>query len=235
MEPPGLGGLPRRAAAALAAVVILLLQLKGWGYHRLPIKSFLIFSFGVFVLGVILNGLPARMLDWRRRWSVLAVYLLVLALVIFSYGSQRSPLYHYVKTPLFVATEQLFPGKPVFLLSGKLRYTFPWVFMQDRVWCSRFPSMWLLRTIHVALSRTELARQRDKLLKKKKKMISMMLADIMRCRPAFMLVDATIDNSLGRGKFSYLALFQSEPALEALRQEYRPAGQLENFKIFALR
>jgi hypothetical protein len=223
------------ALLAVAAVAIFALQEKGWKYQYFPLVAFVLFSSAVFILGSLSEPIPAGAIGRRTRWSIAAAGLLLVAMLLPHSEPAWSKLDYYKRLPVYAETERMAPGRPVLVISAGLSAAFPWVLMQNRVWPSRFPSMWLLKSIDSALSHTANRARREKLSTLRQQIAGMLLEDIERYRPALVLVDINTADRFSNGSFSYLAYFQSAPSFAAIREKYRRTGQVDHFAIFSPR
>ena len=223
------------ALVAVAAVAIFVLQEKGWKYQYLPLMSFLLFSSAVFILGSLFERLPADRIGRRTRWSIAAGGLLLVAIFLPQGEWKGNKLDYYEHQPVYVQTAGMAPGQPILVISSGLRAAFPWVLMQKRIWPSRFPSMWLLKSIDFDLSHTADRARRERLSALKQQLAAMLLKDIEHYRPAFVLVETATFDPFSKSAFSYLKYFELAPSFAPIREKYRRTGQVGSFAVFSPR
>lgn len=132
------------AAVAVAAVSVVL-QHKGWWYHRLPIPVF------GGVAGVLTVAMAARWIEsGRSRPAVLfpAFAFLAVGAVLFCAASLQGVMAakrtQMVQSPLYARLASLPPGAPVYAFSADVGKAFPLVPMAGAAWASRFPHLWPL-------------------------------------------------------------------------------------------
>lgn len=223
------------ALVAVAAVTIFVLQAKGWKYQYFPLVAFVLFASAVFFLASFSEQMPANAIGRRTRWFAAAGGLLLIAILLPRIEPYWSKLDYFKRQPFYVEMKRMAPGQPILVISSDLNAAFPWVPMQNRVWPSRFPSLWLLKGVDFALSHTVDRARRERLSTLRQQIVRMLRDDIERYRPALVLVDMNTDDRWTKGQFSFLAYFQSAPSFAPIREKYRRTGQVDHFAIFSRR
>lgn len=129
-------------AVAVAAASVML-QHKGWWYHRLPMPIL------GGMAGVLAVAMAARWVDsGRSRPAVLFPAFAVLAVgaVLFAVepvrGLMAKDRARLVQSPLYTRLAALPPGTPVYAFSANVGRAFPLVPMAGAAWASRFPHLW---------------------------------------------------------------------------------------------
>jgi len=218
----------------VVASIIFVLQRKGWGYQFLPAKFSLALLISVFAVFHISAAETAQF--WRRPLlgyvSTLCVVLMGILPVARDIWRDYHRTLHYHTAPLTQAVRITRPGEPLFIFSVDVGDAFPMVLLENRVWASRFPSLWPIPGIVNGLAVAATAQQRERLQSLRQGMIEKTLTDFRRYRPGLVLVLADLQNRWIKTQFGFLKFYRADPAFDALWRGYRPAGRVGKFELY---
>lgn len=224
--------------AALAGVVITLVQGKGWPYHRLPLESF------VLVLGAILLDQafdafgPAA--AHRRRHAIAA---LVASVVIGCYYTSGLLRETFLRQGTFAQSQagQLLERYgaeaargPVLILSPGIYPHYPFLNYAGSPMAMRFMSLW---PIQGAYSRCtddgRLYRLPAQMGRTEAYAYQAVIEDFVRNKPHLVIVDKQPGIRICHGQgFDFLDYFSRDPVFAAHWRPYRLLEEFDRYRIF---
>lgn len=203
---------------AVAGLVTLVLQGKGFSYHYLP---------GIFATMALMGLATVRLWrGWRRRLprpAALALGFALLIPVLHVFGSHVSAVVYQPRSRIlglefFQTARQLAAGQSFLALDTTLGPSFPTVTMIGADWASRSPHQWLIPGI-VGLENGD-AEERRRAAAYKTVAIDMMVEDLERYRPRIVAVNVGAEHDPIEGPFDFLAFFGADPRFAKLWSEY---------------
>jgi hypothetical protein len=173
--------------AALAFVLCVIWQNKGWAYHTLPTSLLLALASIELVAPAVSGRAITRKLSQRQKWTIPAAPIILIVLQTLMSGPYRNDL-------ALVSAEVIAryaPGGSVFVMSSNLSVGFPMVLETKTTWASRFATQWLLpqivRAEKEAQSLTDQRREQVKQLAKYD--VDVTVADFEKFKPDIVFVD----------------------------------------------
>lgn len=126
--------------AALAFLLCVFWQDKGWAYHTLPANVMLALAAIELLTATVSGRTTAKGLSRRQKWTITAApILLILGQTLLS-----GPYYNKSALDLAKFIEKYAPHGSVFVMSSNLSAGFPLALDAHVTWASRFPTQWLL-------------------------------------------------------------------------------------------
>ncbi len=221
-------------AAAIGALVAVVIQNKGWGYHYYPARVALFVLLAMFLAAFAAKFDPSPVLPRSRRQGIrglpVSIAVLVIALWHLSGGHHRLDRYH--KAPLTKMVRATKPGASIFIFSTYIGDGFPMVILEQRAWASRFPFMWPLPGLVHQLSAARTTPRREHLLSLRRHTIQMTVADFQRYLPDLVIVRVDLSRFRFKEPFDFLEFYRTDPAFEAIWRRYRSAGRVSNFELY---
>jgi hypothetical protein len=218
---------------AIAALLIYVVQMKGWGYHVLP-ATMLAWA----ALGLLLVVRAARALRIGAA-PVLALGLALAAAIVAAFQLQaaasRDDSIRAEIAPLIELLRREAKGAPALFLSTHLPYGFPVVNYAGATWPYRYhhllPLPGLYHGYQPAPSRA--FRAPDEMDPVEAQFFATMVEDALRFPPRVILVDQRRQfppiSELG---FDFLAYFRQDARFDRLFASYRHAGQVSRQDVY---
>jgi len=219
-------------AAGLGAVVAFLAQRKGWDYHFLPARSFLLLASGLALLRAGRAAFEPRLahrskVPFGRLMSAVAVAMMlgVSALMVRRTNNINGGHWAGQFGRLQALFESLRPeARPlsVATFSLELYPALPVTEVMNGEWASRFSCLWMVRAIEAR----ERAGGDDALPQHsgRSDLIAAVAEDLRRRRPTFVLIEEGRSRVLDE-------IVAAEPVQDALRA-YRRAAQLDELGVW---
>lgn len=229
------------AVAALACVVIAVVQGKGWPYHVLPAESF------VLLLGAVLlcEFLDARVPAVHQRRSIsLTVFLVTFMLASYYVCVLTRPTFS--RQAAFSRSQagqllQRFGGLagegPMLVLSPGIYPHFPVVNYAGTKMAMRFMSLWPIQgSYEKCLPDGRMFRDPADMSRAEAFAYRAIAEDFNRYRPKLVIVDKQPGIPMCGGKdFDYLAYFRRNPLFEASWHRYRLLAEFDRYWIYVRR
>lgn len=220
------------ATAGLGAFLAFIAQGKGWEYHFLPARSFLILSagFGVLAIG---HAAAQFWLGARLQYVLMQATTIVCAVVVLGIGSMAvrratrinsSPRTREVAA-LRSMLEDLRPGvgpSSLAALTVELYPASPVAELMGANWASRFSCLWMIPAIEAREREGGTAAEPQN--SGRQFLESAVLDDLVRRRPTFLLIEDSRSYVLDE--------LVSAPAMQDALREYRRAGQLGALQVW---
>lgn len=207
------------AAALAAAILIYLLQFKGWTYHLFPVAG----------LTVLLAATLLLRSTGKAEARLLTIGVPLAALLVALSPALRGS---YRPAPVTTAlAEAVTSGDKVLLLGENVWLSYPLIQEAGAVPTGRFPALWPLPGASiVAHDRNHPDRNSAiALLRRIRRAIA---DDFVRHRPDVLVVDERPYKTYYRGPFDYLAFLSAEPDFRRNMQGYRDEGAIRGFRIY---
>jgi hypothetical protein len=227
--------------SALCFWIIYLVQMKGFSYHRFPVRTAMIVGLGSMVLFALDDAkTKGRTKDLRvalgsSSVSVLFVFMLVWLVMTGGYWN------------LFIRQGGLSAMKAHAASGARSLYVF-----SSHVWeafpasnyarlrtVSRYPTQWLLpglmrREANAGASIS--AADRRRIEKIKRFVLESVIEDFRRGKPDLVMVDVRANKPYFDGiSFDYLAYFKKDPRFAAIWSHYRLASTMKGFEYYRRR
>jgi hypothetical protein len=234
--------LPRLAAvAAFAAVVIAMVQGKGWPYHALPGESFVL----LLAAALLCEAFDAQAPRLQQRRS-LAPTLLLVALMLGSYYISaltrdtfwRQARFHDSQAgQLLERFGKLAAQGPMLVLSPGIYPHFPVVNYAGTKMAMRFMTMWPIQGAYQkCLPDGRMFRNPAEMAPAESFAYHAIAEDLNRYRPKLVIVDKQPGILMCGGKdFDYLAYFRRNPLFEANWQRYRLLAEYDRYWVYVRR
>lgn len=208
---------------ALTALVIYLVQAKGWRYHRIPIAVC-----GSLALSWITLELMRARQHW---WPVVPAGLaaLVLLVPVLQHGPYRNNTYHHV-TQYFSCP---MGERTVQVLSAKVSDSFPMANYAGAMPSNRAPALWLFPGAASMLETRTSADERAPFEATLQQARALALEDFFRTAPQLVVVDTHPDKMYFNGAaFDYIDYFSEDAAFAKAWSAYAHVGTVDNLEIF---
>ncbi|MDY0872296.1 hypothetical protein [Dongia rigui] len=211
------------------ALVLFVVQGKGWEYHALPIHLFL--WAGVIV--IFIANLPA--IAARSKFPALLGLMLVVVPVLLTEWAWRLGMYDRIRYEQFVEDVGIrqfaHPGDAVQFLTLTQSLPFPMVLHEKYVWALRYPALWPLGGIFSRAGQktdvTEPANRAAIAL-----VATQIAEDIARYRPRVIVVDDRENQPYLPTSFHFLPLLREVAAFDAAWQDYTRASETAAYQIY---
>jgi hypothetical protein len=226
------------AAASCAAILVYVLQRKGWRYQALPMKIL-----ATTALGVACCGLLGPYLASRARWQMgLAVALAAVAATTFA-GVRDSLADEHERDAEIPALVTLVSSLPqprhALFFSTHLLYAFPVVPYAGATWPYRYYHLMPLPGLYrdfdpVAAGRS--FRTPEEMDPTEARFFATVVNDTLRFPPQMILVDrhpqyAPLD-SIG---FDFIAYFRQDPRFARVMDDFRYVGRVSHHDVYVRR
>jgi len=222
------------AAAAIGALIAVVIQNKGWGYHYYPARVALFVLLAMFLAAFAAKFDPSPMLPRVRRQGFrglpVSIAVLVIAYWHLSGGHHTLDRYHHAPLTQMVRTTK--PGASIFIFSNYIGDGFPLVILEKRAWASRFPFLWPLPGLVHQLSTARTTPRREHLLSLRRHTIKMTVADFQRYHPDVVIVRVDLSSFGFKEPFDFLSFYRTDPAFEEIWRRYRLAGRISNYELY---
>ncbi len=214
------------------ALLLFLLQGKGWEYHALPIKLFLWTGLAV----VFVANLPRLvMLSKYPALTSLAVLLVPVMLTQWAWQIGIKDRVRYEQFVEDIGIRRFAkPGDPVLFITATQSLPFPLVLHENYVWALRYPAIWPLAGIFARESlQPELTDPND--ITAAGRVADEIAADVVHYRPKVIVIDdRKIQPYLPTG-CHYLPLLQRFDAFNAAWANYELGSSTTDYAIYVRR
>lgn len=220
--------------AVVVAAASVMLQHKGWWYHRLPMPIF------GGMAGVLAVAMAARWVgSGRSRPAVLFPAFAVFAVGAVLFGAEparglmNKDRARLVQSPLYTRLAALPPGTPVYVFSANVGKAFPLVPMAGAAWASRFPALW-------SVSGYVWARDNDALSPERRAELAAqarrsVFEDFTRNRPHVVLVERGGLQQGFREPFDFVAFFRADERFSRLWLNYEYFDSADGMDVYLRR
>jgi len=167
-------------------VILYFYQQKGWHYHLLP--AFILTSFSFFyILIVYIN---------KENYKFTALGAILILLI--SFENRYINRYQYISNIL----NNFKPHSKVLILSTDIARGLPLVVQSHHLWCSRFPSLWMLPKVAKDPSKRSLQNYMNNAIYK----------DMLKYKPDYIITDQFVYN---------YTIKEYEPLTDLIEKKYK--------------
>ena len=198
---------------ALAALVLFVLQAKGWNYHLLPAQLFIWCGLSIMMVASLPRIFALSTMPLVTALAVLLVPAMLAERARLANGTERLR-YEASVQDLAIRTFAK-PGDAVMFFSNSVSVPFPLVVQEGYVWGSRYPGLWPLAGA-LALDPAEQAAAKPII----DGVVAAVVADIKTYRPRIIVVDEHRAKPHLPLDFDYLPLFLTYPEFAAVWRDY---------------
>ena len=208
-------------AAAVGFLAAYFLQAKGFYYQIMPVQIFAAAS-GIFALAGILGAGNAG----ETRKSPVVPAIVVFAIALLSISPQA---YVYRGAAFSVAISRYLPdAKSFFIASTNVSNGFPLAVRENRVWGSRFPTLWL--TPYVADKWHDGPLPDDPIIAYT---LDALVTDLEKFHPDVVFISQEPDQDYVKGgTFDYLKFMAQDSRFQAIWNTYELRGQAGEFSVY---
>ena len=226
------------AAAGLAAVVIAMVQGKGWPYHVLPAESFVLLLAAVLLCELLDAQVPR--IPERRSLSLM-VFLVTFMLGAYYVSALTRPTFwrqagfHQSQAgQLLQRFGKLAAQGPMLVLSPGLYPHFPLVNYAHTKMAMRFMTLWPIQGAYEkCLPDGRMFRNPSEMSPAESYAYNAIAEDFNRYKPKLVIVDKEPGIPICVGKdFDFLAYFRRNPLFEANWHRYRLLTEYDRYRIY---
>lgn len=211
--------------AAAAGCVSYFLQLKGWGYHMIPTRTFLIL---IALWAVLRAPLDNLFMTLRKPGYALATVLVSIVAI----SAVLKPEYRKLEVDQRIAQLAAHPdAKSVFVFSGNVFQGNTMALDKGLEWASRFPTLWLMPGL--VLKREQMGGTTPLLDEIERYNWQSVTEDLTKWKPDLIFVDVNEKKShFQNARYDYIANFSQHPPFAALWKEYRLDSTADGFALY---
>lgn len=226
--------------ASIGYLIAYFVQHTTWYYHLLPtlvVTTILAVLFLCERLFVLIGNYQASV-GWR---SIVLLVLLQLSLIVFPVLSTVRRVAmgtisnrHIRTNKLFVYARQHMYQQKLYIFALQIPMISYLLDDAHATSASRFPSQVFMPGLVFLSNQTNLsAEQKDQLYKQKQEIINIVVADLQKYQPKYILVDMRKQNLYpNKDQFNYIKFFSQDPRFYKFFKNYKYITTLEHFDIY---
>ena len=220
------------AGAALAGIVVFLLQMKGWRYQVMPAISFASIGLGMVVAAMAATAASAGS---RNAPALASAILLVLSAALTMGAASDDRAIKAEATPLIELARREARGQPILFLSTHLPYVFPVVNESGATWPHHYHHLLPLPGLYGDYDPAKTGRPfrtPAEMGPVEAQFFDTVINDAVKHAPRLIFVDRRRQfppiSDLG---LDFIAYFSQDPRFVELLTHYRAAGEISRHDV----